>query len=211
MSSSFEFNWILWKKKQVHSYYCSEWGVVLVLCEKHCTFFFLHASHHYKIMGRRWRTHGYSLKIKLCLKLSYCQSQTYFIWQGELMELLCPHLPFKILLWSDSLAFNEIALQSRVSLCVWGGGGNTQGIIFISSQLFVSAFFFPVPLISYFHPSQTQAHLSALFTRNTGGYWGECSFTQVWSHHDISVYWSSHAGKAFLRANFYLLLCFLPF
>lgn len=169
-------------------------------------FFFHQASHHYKIMGRRWRTHCFSLKIKLCLKLIYCQSQTDFIWQGELMDLLCPFLPFNILLWSDSLAFNEIALQNRVSLCVWGGKKNTLRIIFISSRLFCSVFFPLFSLISYFHPSQTQAHLSALFTRNTGGYWGECSFTQVWSRHHISLYWSSHAGKAFSSSKLLLVV-----
>lgn len=35
-------------------------------------------------------------------------------------------------------------------------------------------------LTQYFCPSQTQAHLSALFAWNTGRYRGECSFTQVW-------------------------------
>lgn len=155
----------------------------------HVLFFFsLHVSHHYKIMGRRRRTHCFSLKIKLCLKLIYCQSRTDFIWRGELMDLLCPLLPFKILLWSDSLAFNEIAPQSRVSLCVWGEKTHTHTEDhFPIKSVICFCFFFPFSLISCFHPSQTQAHLSALFTRNTGGYWGECSFTQVWNHRHISL------------------------
>lgn len=127
------------------------------------------------------------------------------------MDLLCPLLPFKILLWSDSLAFNEIAPQSRVSVCLGREKKNHTEDHFPIKSVICFWFFFPFSLISCFHPSQTQAHLSALFTRNTGGYWGERSFTQVWSHRHISLYWSSHAGKAFLRANFYLSLCFLPF